>query len=170
MFEDLQKKIEDRQVIKKGNKTMNSEYERKFLLKSYPHIFTDFTLEHIKQWYLTKPDEPLSIRIRLYEDSRCYFDIKKGLGMERYEYGFKCAYDDVKYLLTDIPYVEKDRFKLHVDNYLLIIDEFKDGLKLVEIESDDFDFIKNFVPFDWMGEEVTDKIEYTNNWIAYDRC
>jgi CYTH domain-containing protein len=147
---------------------MNSEYERKFLLKSYPFIFTDFSLEHIKQWYISRPEDNISVRIRLYDDGRCYIDFKRGLGVERYEYGFKCPYDDIKGLIYDVPFVEKDRFKLHVDNYLLIIDEFTNGLKLVEIESDDLNFIKNFEPFDWMGEEVTDDIEYTNNWIAYD--
>ena len=145
---------------------MTNENERKFLLKSYPVLFTDFRMEHLKQWYLTKPGD-ISIRIRLYDDGRCYFDIKKGMGILRHEYGFKCDWDDVKGLVEDIPFVEKDRFKLDCDGYLLIIDEFDNGLKLVEIESDDLEFIKNFEPFDWMGEEVTDKIEYTNNWIAY---
>ena len=145
---------------------MKNEYERKFLLKSYPITFGYFDKEQVKQWYFTKPGD-ISIRIRLYEDNRCYLDIKRGLGMERYEFGLKCVYDDVKDLLTDIPYVEKTRFKLHVDDCILIIDEFNNGLKLVEIESDDLDFIKNFQPFDWMGKEVTDNIRYTNNWIAY---
>ena len=148
---------------------MNNEYERKFLLNSYPVIFMQFKKESIKQWYLTNPNDLISVRIRLYNDNRCYLDLKRGLGMERYEYGSKCSYDDVKDLLTDVPCVEKDRYKLHVDNYLLIIDEFKDGLKLIEIESDDKNLILNFEPFDWFGKEVTDDIRYTNNWIAYDR-
>ena len=146
---------------------MKQEYERKFLLKEYPVIFTDFNLEKIKQWYISKSDDNISTRIRLYDDNRCYLDIKKGLGMVRDEFGFKCSYDDVKDFLIDVPFIEKDRFKLHIDNYLLIIDEFKNGLRLVEVESDDLEFIKNFKPFSWMGEEVTDDIKYTNNWIAY---
>ena len=146
---------------------MHQEYERKFLLKEYPVIFTDFKLEKIKQWYLSKPTDSISIRIRLYDDNRCYFDYKKGLGMVRDELGFKCSYDSIKDLIIDIPFIEKDRFKLHIDNYLIIIDEFKNGLKLIEIESNDLEFIKNFEPFEWFGEEVTDKIEFTNNWIAY---
>ena len=62
-----------------------------------------------------------------------------------------------------------DIVNLSMANYLLIIDEFKDGLKLIEIESDDKNLILNFEPFDWFGKEVTDDIRYTNNWIAYDR-
>lgn len=146
---------------------MKNEYERKFLLKEYPFIFYRFATEKIKQWYISKPDDLVEVRIRLYDDNRCYIDFKRGSGVERYEYGFKCVWDDVKDLLTDIPYVEKNRFKLHFDNYLLIIDEFKDGKKIVEIESNDLEFIKNFQPFEWMGEEVTDDVHYTNNWIAY---
>ncbi len=148
---------------------MNSEYERKFLLKEYPVIFDQFSLEKIKQWYISKPMDNISIRIRLYNDNRCYLDFKRGIGIERYEYGTKCVYDDIKGLIDDVPYIEKDRYKLRTDDYLLIIDNFSFGLKLVEIESDDLEFIKNFKPFEWMGEEVTDKIEYTNNWIAYNK-
>ncbi len=146
---------------------MKQEYERKFLLKEYPVIFTEFKLEKIKQWYLSKPYDDISIRIRLYDDFRCYFDFKEGLGMVRNEYGFKCSYDRIKDLLINVPFIEKDRYKLHIDNYLIIIDEFKNGLKLVEIESDDLGFIQNFEPFEWMGQEVTNNIKYTNNFIAY---
>lgn len=64
-------------------------------------------------------------------------------------------------------FIEKDRYSLRTDEYLLIIDEYNNGLKLVEIECDDLNYIKNFKPFDWMGEEVTDKIEYTNHWLAF---
>ena len=146
---------------------MKGEYERKFLLKNYPFIFYRFTIEKIKQWYISKPDDLVEVRIRLYDDNRCYIDFKKGLGRERYEYGFKCVWDDVKDLTVDIPFVEKNRFKLKIDNYLLIIDEFSNGLKMVEVESDDLEFLKKFQPFDWMGEEVTDSVHYKNNWIAY---
>ena len=146
---------------------MNNEYERKFLLEYYPAIFSEFKKEHIKQWYISKPTDTISIRVRLYDDGRCYLDLKRGYGMERYEYGCKCSYDDIKDLLYDVACVEKDRFKLHFNNFLLIIDEFQHGLRLVEIESDDLTLIQNFEPFDWMGREVTNDREYTNNWIAY---
>lgn len=148
---------------------MNNEYERKFILKEYPVIFDEFKLEKIKQWYISEPTDDISIRVRVYNDNRCYIDFKKGLGMVRYEYGTKCVYDDIKGIISDIPFIQKDRYKLRSDNYLLIIDEFDFGLKLVEIESDDLEFIKHFKPFDWMGEEVTNKLEYTNNWLAYNK-
>ena len=148
---------------------MNSEYERKFLLVGYPHIFDLFKMERIKQWYISRPEDLIEVRIRLYDDGRCYVDFKKGFGMERYEHGFKCLYDDVKHLTEGVPFVEKDRFKLRTDEYLLIVDEFTDGLRLVEIESNSVEFIKNFVPFDWMGLEVTDNLHYTNNWLAWNK-
>lgn len=148
---------------------MNNEFERKFILKEYPAILDQFKEEKVKQWYISKPTDNISIRIRLYDDNRCYLDFKKGLGMVRYEYGVKCVYDDIKGLINDVPYVEKYRYKLRTDKYLLIIDEFDFGLKLVEIESDDLEFIKSFKPFHWMGDEVTDRLEYTNNWLAYNK-
>ena len=145
----------------------NREFERKFLFKEYPYIIDQFKLTNIKQWYLTKPNDSISIRIRLYDDGRCYMDFKKGSGIDRYEYGYKCSFDDVYPLTVDMPFIEKNRFSFRTDSYLLIIDEFSNGLKLIEIECDDLDYLKNFKPFKWMGKEVTDNIKYTNHWLAY---
>lgn len=145
----------------------NREYERKFLFKEYPYIISEFKHYKIKQWYLTKPEDSVSIRIRLYNDNRCYMDFKKGKGVDRFEYGIKCNFTDVEPLTENMTFIEKDRYSLRTDEYLLIIDEYNNGLKLVEIECDDLNYIKNFKPFDWMGEEVTDKIEYTNHWLAF---
>lgn len=50
---------------------------------------------------------------------------------------------------------------------IIIIDIFDNELKLIEIESKDKDIIHNFQPLDWFGEEVTNNIEYTNNYISY---
>lgn len=143
------------------------EYERKFLYKTWPTIFNDCRKEKVKQWYISTPEDSISIRIRLYEDNRCYLDFKKGVGKERYEAGMKCHWDDVKHLTEDIPFVEKERFKINTNEYLIIIDFFSNGLKLIEVEAKTLEDINNFKPYDWMGKEVTNMVEYTNNWIAY---
>ena len=143
------------------------EYERKFLYKNWPIIFGDCRKEKVKQWYISTPEDSISIRIRLYNDNRCYLDFKKGVGKERYESGMKCHWDDVKHLTEDIPFVEKERFKINIIGYLIIIDFFSSGLKLIEVEAKSLEDINKFEPYDWMGEEVTNKVEYTNNWIAY---
>lgn len=147
----------------------NIEYERKFLFKEYPLIIDQFKYYKIKQWYLTKPDDDLSIRIRLYDDNRCYMDFKKGKGIERYEYGIKCIFDDIKPLTENMPFIEKGRFSFRTEDYLLIIDEFDNGLKLIEIECNSLEYLKNFKPFKWMGKEVTNDIKYTNHWISFNK-
>jgi len=145
------------------------EYERKFLYKNWPIMFDNCRKEKIKQWYISTPEDSISIRIRLYDDNRCYLDFKRGVGIERYETGIKCSWNDVKHLTLNIPLIEKERFKVNDDNYLFIIDFFNSGLKLIEVEAKSLEDIKNFQPYDWMGQEVTDKVEYTNNWIAYNK-
>lgn len=147
---------------------ITTEYERRFILKDFPNDFDTYTKTRIEQWYLTKPDNPVSIRIRRYDDGRCYFDVKKGFGMEREKIGNKHEFKDIEIYTKNAYSMQKDRYKKQYDDYLMIIDIFDDGLKLIEIESKNKDIIQNFQPLDWFGEEVTNNIKYTNNYIAYD--
>jgi CYTH domain-containing protein len=143
------------------------EHERKFLLKELPIDFNTYTKNRIKQWYLTKPNHDVSLRIRLYDDGRCYFDTKRGSGITKTKIGKKCKFEDVTRYIDGAYLIEKDRYKKHCDGYLLIIDFFDNGLKLIEIESDNLDIITNFNVPNWFGEEVTHDINYCNNTMAY---
>ena len=145
------------------------EHERKFILKELPEDFNTYVKSRVKQWYLTKPDNPVSVRIRLYDDGRCYFDIKKGFGVTREKIGEKHEFKDIEKYTIGAYSIEKDRYKKHIDDYLLIIDYFDDGLRLVEIESDNIDTVVNFKPLEWWGEEVTQDVNYTNSKMAYDK-
>jgi len=147
--------------------TNKIEYERRFILKDFPSDFDTYKKTKIEQWYLTKPDNPVSIRIRQYDDGRCYFDVKKGFGLEREKIGNKHQFKDIEIYTKNAYYMQKDRYKKHYDKYLMIIDIFDDELKLVEIESNEKSIIENFKPLNWFGEEVTDNVKYTNNYIAY---
>lgn len=142
------------------------EHERKFILKGLPDDFDTYSKCKVKQWYLTKPDNPVSVRIRLYDDGKCYFDIKKGFGISREKNGTKHKFEDIQNYTLNAKFIEKTRFKQRHKDYLIVIDYFDDGLKLVEVESENLDVIKNFQPLDWFGEEVTDKIEYTNSYLT----
>lgn len=143
------------------------EHERKFLLNIFPEDFHTYDKSRLKQWYLTKPDNPVSIRVRLYEDGKCYFDIKKGFGITREKIGEKHEFDLIERYTKDAYVLEKDRYTKCFDDYKIVIDIFDDGLRIVEIESDNLDFIINFKPLDWFGEEVTYDDNYTNNALAY---
>lgn len=143
------------------------ENERKFLIKELPKDFHTYLKSTVKQWYLTKPFDDVSVRIRLYDDNRCYLDIKKGYGIIKEKIGKKCNFNDIQEYTNNAYLLEKIRYKKHIDDYLIIIDFFQNGLKLVEIESKNYNTINNFKPLYWWGEEVTDNIEYYNNVIAY---
>ena len=52
----------------------------------------------------------------------------------------------------------------------MIVDIFDDGLQLVEIESyDNESSIKHFDIPGWFGDEVTDHLFYSNNWLAFNK-
>lgn len=148
-------------------KKTSVEHERKFLVKELPSDFDTYVKSRVKQWYMTKPDNPVSVRVRLYDDGRCYFDIKKGLGMTREKIGEKHNFKDIEKYTIGAYWLEKDRYKKHIDDYMIVIDFFDNGLKLVEIESDNYDTVVNFKPLDWWGEEVTSDPNYCNSTIAY---
>jgi len=142
------------------------EHKRKFILNGLPDDFDTYVKCKLKQWYLTKPDNPVSIRVRLYDDGKCYFDIKKGFGLTREKDITKHKFEDIENYTINYKFIEKVKFKQRHKNYSIVIDYFENGLKLAEIESEDLELIKNFQPLYWFGEEVTDKIEYTNSYIT----
>lgn len=142
------------------------EIERKFLVKELPNL-DDFISDNITQWYLSEPGDDVSIRIRRYEDGRCYYDMKRGGGKIRQETGWKCTFNDMEPFLVNAKYIKKVRYKKYIDNVLLIVDIFDDGFQMIEIESNIEYDVDNFEIPDWFGEEVTDNIAYSNNWIAY---
>ena len=148
---------------------VKQQIERKFLVKELPDL-SDWRKEEIQQWYLTPPNDFKSIRIRLYNDikKRCYIDIIHGKGLIRDKYYKKINWDNVKSEINKFPYVKKNRYKKKINDVLIVVDIFDDGLKIVEIESyDNKDNIINYNIPNWFGDEVTDNIKYSNNWIAY---
>jgi len=149
---------------------VSKQYERKFLIKELPDL-SDFKKEEIQQWYITEPNYDESIRIRKYTDGRCYVDIIKGFGLFREKFGRKSKWEYFeKQNMDNIPSIKKTRYKKKFSNILMCIDIFEDGLQLVEIESYENDFgIDHFDIPEWFGEEVTELMKYTNNWLAYNK-
>lgn len=146
------------------------QYERKFLVKELPDL-SDFKKEEIQQWYLTEPNYIESTRVRLYGDGRCYIDIIKGFGLIREKYSKKSDWDNFKDKNMDkVPSIKKSRYKKEFNSLLMCVDIFDDSLQLVEIESYDNEFkVRNVELPDWFGKEVTDRLSYTNNWLAYNK-
>ena len=136
---------------------MSKKYERNFIIKSLPDNFKDWEKCKLKQWFISNQDDDTKLRFRLYDDNKCYMDIKRYTIGNEYEKGIKCKYDTIKFILDDLPFVEKDRYKYRTNNYLLTIDIFNDGTKIFEIESKNKNIIDNFIPYDWLIEEIVCK-------------
>lgn len=130
---------------------MSEKYERNFKIKTLPDDFKDWEKCILKEWIISGD---ILLRFRLYDDNRCYMDMKRNIDEDSHEYGIKCEYDDIKPLVDGLPYVEKDRYKQRMDNYLFTIDIFNNGDMIFEIESKDKDIVDGFIPFEWLGEEV----------------
>lgn len=145
--------------------SFKTEIERRFLVNKLPDL-TEFKLNNITQWYIFF-NSFISYRLRLYDDGRCYIDIKLGKGKKRLKLGYKCKFEDYKIHVVNCPYVSKIRYKKYIDDdILLIIDKFEDGLIICEIESRNGKNIDNYMIPEWIGKEITDKYEYNNRFLA----
>lgn len=149
---------------------MNTEIERKFLVKDE---FKKFTIKKYKiaQGFLsTVPERTVRIRIR---DTKGFITVK-GLsnksGTTRFEWEKEIAIDEAQKLLAlcKPPIIEKIRYIIPTSNELYFeVDEFlgeNKGLLIAEIELpfENFQFKKP----NWLGKEVTGEVKYYNSMLV----
>ncbi len=60
----------------------------------------------------------------------------------------------------------KTRWLLNVGDWLAAVDEFADGLVLLEIDFGSEAALRDFEPPDWLGEEVTQEEAFTGGRLA----
>jgi len=148
---------------------MGRETERKFLVKGeFRHLAVKETA--ITQCYLTK-DRDKTIRLRIAGDEGI-LTIKSSApegSITRGEWEFPVSLVDALDILNIcLPgKVVKTRYYIPFGNHTFEVDVFhdkNDGLIIAEIElgSDDEPFGKP----DWLGEEVTGRVEYYNSSLA----
>jgi adenylate cyclase len=138
----------------------NRECERKFLIRELPIDLCDFIKQEVSQCYLIA-NKLFCIRLRKYNDGRKYLDFKFGHGEIKFKIGFSINFWINKKCLC------KTRYKKHINNVLMIIDVFTNGLKIVEIESKSHKAIKYFEIPEWFGEEVTHNPKYRNRYLYF---
>ena len=154
------------------------EVERKFLVTKVPDYVKEFSHSNITQWYLSKPTDSTEVRFRVYSDDngieidgKCYLDIKIGKGMIRKEIGQKVDYNKYKKdILGNFPFIFKSRYRVPKDEYTIFVDFYENGLVTAEVEvsEDRIEWLENFVPEDWMCEDITGNIKYKNITLAYE--
>ncbi|MBA3746947.1 MAG: CYTH domain-containing protein [Solirubrobacterales bacterium] len=145
------------------------EIERKFLLSALPPALAFARRKAIVQGYLAI-DGATEVRVRRTPDGAT-LTIKHGGGEVRVEeelaLGERQA--DALWKLTEGRRVQKTRREMHVDGLLVEVDEFVgalDGLIVAEIEFDDEQAARGFMPPAWFGREVTGEAAYANRSLS----
>ena len=143
------------------------EIERKFLVKQLPKNLSDYPCLQIEQGYLTT--DPV---IRIRRQNEDYILTYKGRGlMVREEHNLpltKEAYETLKPKIEGV-LITKKRFCIPFDPYTIELDLFENdhaGLIVAEVEFPSEAEALSFTPPDWFGEDVTQKCEYQNNYLA----
>lgn len=146
------------------------EIERKFLVTSTKFTEASTTKKRIVQGFLnTHPER--TVRVRVYGNNA--FITVKGIGntsgTTRFEWEKEIAVQDAEMLLElcEPGIIDKTRYQVNVGRHIFEVDVFhgeNEGLTLAEVElaSEDEPFLKP----DWLGTEVTGKVQYYNSQLS----
>ncbi len=153
---------------------MGMEIERKFTIKSLPDSLDSYDHHMIEQAYLTS--EP-TIRVRR-EDERYYMTYKgtgganSSLSHEEYNLPLtKQAYETLS-SKADGNVIRKKRFLIPYGKYTIELDIFDEPFKpliIAEVEFPSVDEANAFTVPEWFDEDVTDRKEYRNAYLALHR-
>ena len=148
---------------------MSREIEKKYLVTTFPEINENINRYEIMQGYIFITD---SMELRLRKKSDKYFQtIKTGEGLNRGEYEIEISANQFEVLwhLTENKRVEKTRYEINYNGFLVELDVYKGilgGLMTAEVEFNTEDEIQNFNPPDWFGEDITLDNRYKNKSLA----
>ena len=152
------------------------EIERKFFIKELPDaILKNCDRAEIEQGYLDYGSEEIPerrIRKISQNGSAEYFYTEKSSGdlcreEEEYEIS-EYSYKKLKELIIS-PIIEKTRYYLYSDGFLIEIDVYGEalmGLTVAEIEFASLEESKKFTVPEWFGEEITHDKKYKNKNLA----
>ena len=145
---------------------MTNKYERTFLINNQPIDISEYDRLTLTQWYLNEYGCNIRIRLRHYQDDRCYLDMMDG---DDNIISKKIPMADISKLTRNIPKLKSTRYYKRLGDYKIIIESFENGVEVVEIESKNKNLVESFVPLDWFGDEVTGVKEYDPCFISYNK-
>ena len=150
---------------------MGMEIERKFTIKRLPENIESYTYHTIEQVYLTSSP---TIRVRMEDDS--YYMTYKGVGgtntsLSHEEYNLPLTKEAYETLASkaDGNVIRKKRVLIPYNGHLIELDIFAEPFKpliIAEVEFDSIDAANDFTPPEWFDEDVTDRKEYRNAYLA----
>ena len=142
------------------------EIERKFLIKYIPDNLRKLSEHKIIQSYLITEDD-FEIRLRNIDDK--YFITMKiaQSNIERIEKEIEISEELYSKLDKRVnKHLYKTRTKYKYNEYILEVDEYENGLKLLEIEFENVQHAKDFIVPEWIEKEVTYYKEFYNKNIV----
>ena len=153
---------------------MGMEIERKYTIKKLPDDLSSYDHHMIEQAYLTT--EP-TIRVRREDDT--YYMTYKGVGganssLSHEEYNLPLTKESYETLSgkADGNVIRKKRVLIPYGKYTIELDIFAEPFKpliIAEVEFPSVDEANAFTPPDWFDEDVTDRREYRNAYLALRR-
>ena len=144
---------------------MGMEIEKKFTIKQLPADLDKYDHHMIEQAYLTTSP---TIRVRR-EDDR-YYMTYKGVGSSN----TSLSHEEYNLPLTAEAYetIRKKRVLIPCGSHTIELDIFDEPFRpliIAEVEFPSVEEAEAFVPPGWFDEEVTDRWEYRNAYLALGR-
>ena len=148
---------------------VGTEIERKFLLAELPPALAFARRTAILQGYLAL-DGDTEVRVRR-TPAGATLTIKHGGGEVRVEEELALPerQADALWELTEGRRLQKTRRMMRVDGLQVSVDEYVgalDGLIVAEVEFDDEEAARSFMPPAWFGREVTGEAAYANRTLS----
>ena len=148
---------------------MAQEIERKFLVKNEDFKKESFKSTDIKQGFLsTVPERTVRIRVVDYKGYITIKGIGNKTGTSRYEWEKEISIKDASELLLicESGIIHKTRYHVKSKLHIFEVDVFygeNEGLIVAEVELSEED--EDFVKPNWLGEEVTGRLNYFNSML-----
>jgi CYTH domain-containing protein len=145
-----------------------SEIERKFLVDEVPEDLDIGSRAEIAQGYLATGDH--QVRLRRQGD-RPLLTAKRGHGLVRDEVEIPLEEESFERLwpLTEGRRLKKERLTATVDGQTVEVDVYQGplaGLIVAEVEFEDIDAARAFLPPEWFARELTGDARYSNQRLA----
>ncbi|MGI9553922.1 MAG: CYTH domain-containing protein [Thermodesulfobacteriota bacterium] len=148
---------------------MTNEIERKFLIYNPPPDYHKNPFNEIVQGYIAITEDK---EIRVRKKGEGFFQtIKTGEGLIRKETEIEITREqfDALWPITEQWRIEKKRYEIKYDNYLIELDFYKGKLAdliVAEVEFKSEEESSSFNPPDWFGREITDDKGFKNKNLA----
>ena len=148
---------------------MNTEIERKFIVKELPGELAIERAAEIRQGYICWSDTK-EVRCRQIEDDY-FLTIKSKGNLVRDEYEIRISQEQFLkiWASTTDAQIFKQRKFVQINEYKIVIDVFRknlEGLILAEVEFTTIAEAEKFIPLDWFIHEVTNDEKYKNKMLA----